>query len=93
MKQFATDKNPQAEYDKYLVASAWLMKHAGCESGFTPNHVFTCFRAMRWKEQKDFTQPMRLMKSKKSYFDTPSKGTWKLNGHGLSAAEAIGQEG
>jgi hypothetical protein len=67
------------------------MTHGGVDS-FNANHLFTCFRAMEWKEQVDITQPMRFMKSKKSYFETPSRGTWRLTQIGLQAAEKVGAE-
>jgi hypothetical protein len=88
-KEFAAQKNPQTEYDKYLLASRWIQKHGGCET-FTANHAFTCFRAMSWNTLADFTQPMRMLKQRKSYYDVPVRGQWKLNAHGLEAAEAVG---
>lgn len=45
---------------------------------------------MEWKTQSDMTQPMRLLKSKKSYFENPSSGKWRLTGIGLEAAEKFG---
>jgi len=87
-KEFAASKAPKTDSDCYLVASLWITENAGLPT-FTINHVFTCFRAMQWNEQKDFSQPMRLMKSKKSYFDNPSRKSWKLTQVGLEAARAI----
>ena len=87
LKKFLGTKE-YSESDKYLVVSLWLMRHGGMDP-FTPDHVFTCFRAMDWKQQIDFTQPIRLMKSKKSYFENPVKGSWRLTaGVGVPAAEA-----
>ena len=77
-----------SEPEKYILASHWIMKHGGADP-FTPNHVFTCFRALKWKEAVDFTQNMRLLKSRKSYFETPSKGTWRLTGIGKDEAVRI----
>jgi hypothetical protein len=91
LKDYCTQKDPQAENDKYLVVSAWIMKHGGTDS-FTDNHIFTCFRGMEWKTQVDITQPMRLMKSKKSYYENPTRGTWRLTaGIGMPASEAVGK--
>jgi hypothetical protein len=87
-KEYANGKNPQTLNDKYLVAAAWLTKHGGQEV-FTNDHLFTCFRSMRWEEQKDFAQPVRRMKHQSSYFDSPARGQWKLTGHGLETAEAV----
>ena len=47
---------------------------------------------MEWKTQVDITQPMRQMKSKRSYYETPTRGTWRLtSGAGVPAAEGIGK--
>jgi hypothetical protein len=47
---------------------------------------------MEWKTQVDLTQPLRQMKSKKSYFESPGRGTWRLTaGAGIPAAEAVGK--
>jgi hypothetical protein len=47
---------------------------------------------MEWKTQVDMTQPLRIMKSKKSYYDNPSTGKWKLTAIGLTTAENVGKE-
>ena len=86
---YCTGKNPQTENDKFLVASAWIMTHGALDT-FTGGHLFTAFRAMNWKTQVDMTQPLRAMKQKKSYYDNPSAGQWKLTAIGLTAAEAVG---
>ena len=53
--------------------------------------VFTCFRALNWKPRSDVMQPVREMKSKKSFFDTTAYGKWRLTGIGLEAAEQAGK--
>jgi hypothetical protein len=88
LKDFIAQRGPTEINDKYLVACLWLQTEAGFDV-FTPNHVWSCFQIMDWKKLADFTQPMRLMKSKKSYFDSPKRGEWKLNAHGLDVAKAI----
>lgn len=88
-KEYAAEKNPQTLSDKYLVAGAWLTLHRG-QQVFSASHVFTCFRAMHWEEQKDFTQPMRKMKKSRSYFAVPKRGEWKMTGLGLDAVGALG---
>lgn len=87
-KQYAAQKDASGTDAKYLTASAWLTKHAGL-SIFKLPQVFTCFRAMQWETQKDFSQPMRKLKAKSSFFDNPKRNEWKLTGIGLEAAEAI----
>lgn len=90
LKEYCSAKNPQSDNDKCLVSGAWIQTHGGADP-FTGRHLFTAFRAMDWKTQADMTQPMRLLKSKKSYFDNPSSGKWKLTGIGLEAADKIGK--
>jgi hypothetical protein len=90
-KDFATGKNAQTETDKFLVTSLWIQTHGGADP-FTGSHLFTCFRAMDWKTQVDMIQPLRQMKSKKSYYERPSHGKWRLTaGAGVPAAEAVGK--
>jgi hypothetical protein len=90
-KDFATQKNPATETDKFLVASLWTQTH-GAADPFTGGHLFTCFRAMNWTTQVDMIQPLRQMKSKKSYYENPERGKWKLTvGVGVPAAEAVGK--
>jgi hypothetical protein len=91
LREYCTEKNSQTENDKFLVASAWIMTHGGVDP-FTASHLFTAFRAMEWKTQVDMTQPLRIMKSKKSYYENPSQGKWKLTAIGLTAAENVGKE-
>jgi hypothetical protein len=87
-KEFASERAPKTDNDKYLLASLWITENAGVPE-FTVAHVFTCFRAMQWPEQSDFSQPMRMMKSKKSYFTSTESKKWKLTGPGTEAARAI----
>lgn len=90
-KDFATGKNARTEIEKFLVTSLWLQTHGGVDP-FTGSHLFTCFRAMDWKTQIDMIQPLRKMKSKKSYYENPIQGKWRLTaGAGVPAAEAVGK--
>jgi hypothetical protein len=90
LTEYCAQKNPQTVDDKFLVASAWIQTHGGVDP-FTGGHLFTAFRAMEWKTQVDMTQPLRVMKSKKSYYDNPGFGKWKLTAIGLTAAENVGK--
>lgn len=90
-KDYCAQKNPQSETDKLLVAAAWMQTHGGLTT-FTGRHLFTCFRAMEWKTQVDMIQPLRVMKNRKSYYENPEQGQWRLTGIGLAAAEKVGTE-
>lgn len=87
-REFAKERSPKTENDKYLLASLWITENSRTPE-FTTAHVFTCFRAMQWPEQSDFSQPMRMMKSRKSYFAKTESKKWKLTGPGIEAARAI----
>ena len=47
---------------------------------------------MEWKTQADMAQPLRVMKNRKSYYENPEQGQWRLTGPGLAAAEKVGTE-
>jgi hypothetical protein len=87
-KDYAAEKNPQIEANKYIVAAAWLTE-CGSQDKFKIAHIFTLFRAMDWKTQKDLSQPMRQLKKKKSYFDSLEGGFWKLTTIGLEHARSL----
>ena len=86
---FAAQKAPDSDNKCYLVAAQWLAECAMIPE-FSISDVFTLFRAMKWNEQSDFSQPLRKMKSSSSYFDNPTPKTWKLTSIGLTAARAVG---
>jgi hypothetical protein len=73
LEDYCAEKDPQTEQDRFIVASAWIQTHGGTDP-FTVDHLFTCFRAMEWKTQADMIQPLRILKSKKSYYENPSRG-------------------
>jgi len=87
-KDFSEEKAPSTVGDCYLVASLWLTEQAGM-TDFSLSDVFTLFRAAKWTENSDFSQPLRKMKSQESYFENPSPKTWKLTQIGLGAARAV----
>jgi hypothetical protein len=90
LKEYCAGKNVQSDTDKFLVAAAWTQTHGGADP-FTGRHLFTAFRAVEWKTQADMTQPMRRLKSDKSYFENPSSGKWRLTVPGLEAADKVGK--
>lgn len=91
LKDYCAEKDPQTEQDKFLVASAWIQTCGGIDP-FTGSHLFTCFRAMKWKTQADMIQPLRNLKSLKSHYENPTRGGWRVTSIGLQAAENIKQE-
>ncbi len=88
LKDFVAGKTAATEADKYLLVCWWLQTDGGTDP-FTGNHLFTCFRALNWKPRLDVNQPVRELKSKKSFFDSPTYGKWRLTQPGLDAAAAV----
>jgi hypothetical protein len=91
-KDFMAVYAPKTDQEKYLLAALWVTENAKTPE-FTIGHIFTLFRAAKWNEQVDFSQPIRYMKSKNSYFEHPSAKTWKLTQIGLDAARAVSKAG
>jgi hypothetical protein len=91
-KDFAGSRAPKNDNEKYLLAALWITEEAKLPD-FSVSHVFTCFRAMKWSEQVDFSQPMRQMKHRDSYFSHPTPRTWKLTQPGLDAARGVKEAG
>jgi hypothetical protein len=87
-KDFMAEYAPKSDNEKYLLAALWVTEKAGVPE-FSIGHIFTLFRAAKWNEQADFSQPIRLMKNKSSYFLNPSRKKWKLTQPGLDAARLI----
>jgi hypothetical protein len=88
-KAYATSKKPEGFNERLIVASSWLQTEGGVEH-YAGGELFTLFRAMDWPPQADMTNPMRKLKSSKSYYDNPEFGKWRLTQPGLDAASAIG---
>jgi hypothetical protein len=87
-KDYAQEKAPRTSDEQYLVAAGWLAEHGGHEV-FRGAHIFSCFRAMKWAEPVDFTQPMRRLKQRRSYFEVPKRGEWKLTQVGVTAVAEL----
>lgn len=47
---------------------------------------------MGWKTQADMVQPLRASKHKKSFYENPNRGEWRLTSIGLEAAENLKKE-
>jgi hypothetical protein len=65
LKDYATQKNPQTQNDRFLVVIAWFKQYRGI-TAVTAGHVYTCYRHMSWPcvILPDFAQPLRNLKSK-----------------------------
>ena len=46
-ESYAKQKNPTSDSKRYLVVAAWFKLHRGVDE-ITADHVYTCFRKIKW---------------------------------------------
>ncbi len=91
-KEFATQKNPQTEGEKHLVAALWIAParrprdlHDSQRLYLLPHDGLEHRRRLRPADAAD--------EKDKSYYSTPKFGLWKLTATpGMDAANAIGNQ-
>lgn len=86
---FANQKNPKSQADRFLVIAAWLKDH--CEIGaITPDHIYTCYRIAKWSTNiSDFAAPLRSLKHRQLMGQT--EAGYEINHLGLARVEDLGQ--
>jgi hypothetical protein len=90
-KAFAAQKSPQNNLHKYLVVAAWFKLHRNTDA-ITFNHVYNCFRHVEWTTDiKDFSQPLRSLKSDHLMDSGKNKGEYAINHLGLSKVDKLGK--
>jgi hypothetical protein len=60
---YAAQKNPQSNSDRFLEIAAWFNEHRGV-TGVTAEHIYTCYRHVKWPCNilPEFSQPLRSLK-------------------------------
>lgn len=77
--------DPKSNHKRYLMIAAWLHDHRNTPA-VTADHIWTCFRHLKWPTDiLDFAQPLRELKHKQ-YFTTPERGKYAINQLGLAKA-------
>jgi hypothetical protein len=90
-ENYATAKNPKNDTEKYLTVAAWFKEHHG-EDAITANHVYACFRAMKWSYAiSDFAGPLRHLK-RQQLMTSPERGKYAINHIGLAHVEEFGKK-
>ena len=85
---FAKARQPESTAGKYLVVAAWCKEARGI-SAITAEHVYTCFRAVKWPTSfKDFMAPFRALK-KRRLMSTSVEGEYIINHIGLQQVEQM----
>jgi hypothetical protein len=90
LQSFADQKKPEKEVDRFLVIAAWFHDHRN-ENAISMNHVFTCYKKLRWPSAiADFAWPLRALK-KDGLMSSPSRGLYAINHIGLGRIEEMGE--
>lgn len=88
-EDYAASKNPTSDQMRYLVAAAWLKQHRSLEQ-ITMDHVYTCFRVMKWPSGiEDFDAPLRALK-RRQLLEKAGKGAYSINHLGLNEVDKMG---
>lgn len=88
-RRFAELKAPQNHFRRFLVIGAWLKQYRG-ENSITPDHIYTCYRAMKWSNPRDFGQPFRDSKRTYGWWNNgPRDNTWEINHIGLNDVDVL----
>lgn len=86
---FATEHMPKNDTERNLVALAWFKEHRPGEI-VTANHVYTCYRAMKWPSGiEDFPSILRSLKSQQ-LVKSVGRGQYEINHLGIARVEKLG---
>jgi hypothetical protein len=88
-ESYATERAPKSEPDRNLVVLAWFKEHRPDEA-VTANHVYTCYRIMKWPSGiADFSWPLRALK-KEQLVTSAGRGQYTINHLGIARVEKMG---
>jgi hypothetical protein len=87
-EDFANEKSPKSDAEKYLLVAYWLKENLNIPQ-IGIGHIYTCFRAMKWKVQVDIGQPLRSAK-KVATFRSVSRGDYEITHIGIDQVEKMG---
>jgi hypothetical protein len=85
---YAGAKNPTSDAMKYMVVAAWFKQHRSVEA-ITPDHVYTCYRAIKWPSDiSDFAQPLRNL-AFRQLVDKREKSSYAINHLGMAEVDKL----
>lgn len=91
-ESFATEHIPKSDTERNLVALAWFKEHRPSEV-VTANHVYTCYRTMKWPSGiDDFPAILRSLKSQQ-LVKSVGRGQYEINHLGIARVEKLGPAG
>lgn len=86
LREFAESRKPTNNDDKNVLSVYYLRRIADVNV-VSIDHVFTCYKAMGWREPTDLASSLRLTASKKSFLDTSTGDDIKLTSIGRNHVE------
>ena len=87
-ESYANEHLPESEPDRNLVVAAWFKEHRGVDA-ITLDHVYTCYRAMKWPSGiDDFSWPLRSLK-REQLMSSPGRGQYAINHLGLARVQKM----
>lgn len=91
-ESFAAEHMPKNDTERNLVALAWFKEHRPNEV-VTANHVYTCYRVMRWPSGiDDFSSILRSLKAQQ-LVKSVGRGQYEINHLGIARVEKLGPAG
>lgn len=87
-ESFASAHTPKNDTERNLVALAWFKEHRPDEM-VTANHVYTCYRAMKWPSGiEDFPSILRSLKAQQ-LLKSVRRGQYEINHLGVARVEKM----
>jgi hypothetical protein len=77
LKDFVAEKQPKTQHDQNVLSVYYLAEVLGVEP-VTLNHVFTCYKDMRWREPANLANSLALTTNRKRFLDTANLDDIKL---------------
>jgi hypothetical protein len=88
LESFASRHVPKSDTERNLVVLAWFKEHRDDEA-VTANHVYTCYRALKWPSGiDDFSWPLRSLK-KDQLATSSGRGQYAINHLGIARVEKM----
>ncbi|HUA44565.1 MAG TPA: hypothetical protein VMA77_05015 [Solirubrobacteraceae bacterium] len=86
LRDFVAGKQPKTNHDKNAVSVYYLSEVVGL-TDVTVDHVFTCYKDMRWREPGNLANSLALTANRKRFLDTASLDQIKLTPAGRNHVE------
>jgi hypothetical protein len=90
-ESYIANKTPKTDVDRFLIIAAWFKENRQTES-ITANHVYTCYRSVKWPTAiEDFSSPLRGLK-KSQLMTSKGTGLYAINHLGIAKVEKLERE-